>query len=106
MQGEARLERAVSEYIGNMTFLWISILDPPGPNSLRRNIEVGAISLLSNYAREAIDPASKSWLGRYSPSDKVRGSGLWNSNHVDESLDPNFLDTLEKTILATSILGS
>jgi len=26
---------------------------------------------------------SKSWLGQYAWSEKIRKSGLWNSNHVD-----------------------
>ena len=45
---EASLERCVSEYIGHMPFLWLSVDDPPGPTSLRGVIERHAIALLSH----------------------------------------------------------
>ena len=91
---EQPLERAVSEVIGNMPFLWLSVEDESGPQSLRGFIERNAIALLSNYGRLSIDPPSDAWLGSYCTRKKVRTSGLWNSNHVDESYDPAFLDTL------------
>ena len=91
---EQPLERAVSEVIRNMPFLWLSVEDEPGPQSLRGFIERNAIALLSNYGRPPIDPPSDSWLGIYCTRNRVRTSGLWNSNHVDESYDPAFLDTL------------
>jgi hypothetical protein len=30
----------------------------------------------------------------------VRESGLWNSNHVDETMDPLFLDGFERLVSA------
>ena len=92
---EQPLERAVSQVIGNMPFLWLSVDDEPGPQSQRGFIERNAIAHLSNYGKPPIDPPSGSWLGSYCTREKVRTSGLWNSNHVDESYDPAFLDTLE-----------
>ena len=91
---ELPLERAVSQVIGNMSFLWLSVGDEPGPRSLRGFIERNAIALLSNYGKPPIDPPSDSWLGSHCTREKVRTSGLWNSNHVDEGYDPTFLDAL------------
>ena len=91
---ELPLERAVSQVIGNMSFLWLSVDDEPGPQSLRGFIERNAIALLSNYGKPPIDPPSDSWLGSHCTREKVRTSGLWNSNHVDEGYDPAFLDAL------------
>ena len=98
LEREHLLECVVSQVIGNMPFLWLSIEDEPGPQSLRGFIERNAIALLSNYGKPPIDPPSGSWLGSYCTRQKVRTSGLWNSNHVDESYDPAFLDTLASLI--------
>ena len=91
---ELPLERAVSQVIGNMPFLWLSVDDEPGAQSLRGFIERNAIALLSNYSKPPIDPPSGPWLGSYCSREKVRTSGLWNSNHVDESYNPAFIDSL------------
>ena len=91
---EQPLEKAVSKVIGNMPFLWLAIEDEPGPDSLRGYIEQNSISLLSNYGKHPVDPPSGSWLGHHCSREKVRISGLWNSNHVEENYDPAFLDTL------------
>ena len=96
--GERALEQEVSAVIGAMPFLWLAVNDEPGPDSLRGYIERNAIALLSNYGREPIDPPSPQWLGHHSDREKVRQSGLWNNNHVDESHDPAFLDTLQRLI--------
>lgn len=95
---EQRLESAVSRVIGGMPFLWLAVEDEPGPASLRGYIERNTIALLSNYGKQPIDPPSRSWLGRHCTREKVRKSGLWNSNHVDEDYDPAFLDTLADLI--------
>lgn len=95
---ERPLEEVVSRVIGAMRFLWLPIDDEPGPGSLRGDIERGAIALLSNNARTAIDPPSSSWLGHYCNRERVRSSGLWNANHVDETYDPTFLDRMEALI--------
>ena len=95
---EQPLERKVSTMIGDMPFLWIAIEDEPGPDSLRGYIERNAIALLSNYGKQPVDPPSPLWLGRHCDREKVRNSGLWNSNHVDETYDPAFLDVLQRLI--------
>ncbi len=95
---EAPVELAVTNYIGSMPFLWVSIEDEPGSGSLRGVIERNAIALLSNYERPTVDPASTSWLGAFSDRPLVRGSGLWNQRHVEEAHDPMFLDAFKKMI--------
>jgi hypothetical protein len=95
---EAPVEAAVSAYLGRLPFLWLSIEDEPGPESLRGLIERNVIALASGLREPVIDPPSPSWLGLYSGRDKVRRSGLWNQRHVDENYAPNFLDVLEAAI--------
>lgn len=92
--GEAELESAVSRYIGAMPFLWLAIDDPPGPESLRGYVERNSIALLSNAGGAAADPPSSGWLGAHCDRERVRRSGLWNQNHVDEAYEPAFLDVL------------
>jgi hypothetical protein len=82
---EIELERAVSAVIRAMPFLWLAIGDEPGAGSLRGYIERNAIALLSNFDRTPADTPSFGWLGHHSNRERVRKSGLWNSNHVDES---------------------
>lgn len=93
--GERQLETLVSDHIGGMPFLCLGVEDEPGPDSLRGFIERNAIGLLSNCHRKQLDPPSSGWLGRLSSRERVRASGLWNSNHVDEQYDPKFLDVME-----------
>ena len=95
---ERPIERAVSRYIGAMPFLFVPILDAPGPDSKRGYIERNAIALLSNYDTAAIDTPSPHWLGLHSSRERVRRSGLWNNNHVDGSYSPEFLDAFAKLI--------
>lgn len=95
---ESNLEIAVSQRIGAMPFLWLRIDDDPGPSSLRGYIERNAIALLSNFQQPTLDPPSEGWLGAYSDRERVRRSGLWNSNHVDESYDPQFIETLRHVV--------
>ena len=91
---EQCLERMVSTVIGDMPFLWLAVEDEPRPESLRGYIERNAIALLSNWGKQPVDPPSTSWLGHHCNREKVRASGLWNSNHVNEDYDPAFLETL------------
>lgn len=98
--GETELEREVSHTIGAMPFLWITINDEPGPQSLRGYIERNAIALLSNFGKAPFDPPSESWLGHHCNRERVRKSGLWNSNHVDEAYEPAFLDQLAHLVSA------
>jgi hypothetical protein len=97
-ESERNLEAAVSEHIGRITLLSLPLDDEPGRSSLRGYIEKNAIALLSNFGRPAIDPPSPNWLGHYCPREKVRLSGLWNSDHVDEDYDPEFLTVLEQIV--------
>ena len=104
-ESERPLERKVSDVVGNMPLLWLEIIDEPGRDSLRGYIERNAIALLSNYKREPIDSPSPEWLGHYSDQEKVRQSGLWNSDHVDDDYDPAFLDCLERLIECIGATG-
>lgn len=107
-QDEISLECEVSRVIGNMPFIWLAIDDEAGPKSLRGIIERNSIALLSNYEKLPHNPPSQEWLGLHCHSERlrdaglpVRNSGLWNSNHVDESYDPAFLGELERLVSAT-----
>jgi hypothetical protein len=99
--GELTLERQVSETIGNMPFLWLAIDDEAGPESQRGYIERNAIALLSNCGKSALDLPSKGWLGHHSDRERVRKSGLWNQNHVEERYAPAFLDILDRMVSKT-----
>ena len=90
------LERAASEVVRKMPFLWLDVGDEPGPESLTGRIERNLIALLSNVAKGPLDHPSTAWLGRCADRDLVRRSGLWNSNHVDERYDPEFLLDLRR----------
>ncbi len=96
--GEAELETSVSCCLGAMPFLFLGVEDEPGPASERGFIERNAIALLSAYREAPQNPASAGWLGRWSDRERVRLSGLWNNNHVDEAYDASFLDLMEMRI--------
>ncbi len=98
---EQSLEKAVSAMIDEMPFLWLAIDDEPGPDSLRGYIERNAIALLSNFGKEPLDPPSQDWLGGFCNRERVRTSGLWNSNHVNEEYEPDFLEAIERLIVQT-----
>jgi hypothetical protein len=95
---EVGLECEVSKVIGAMPFLWLAIEDEPGTESLRGYLEQNAIALLSNFEKSPLDPPSAEWLGRLCNRERVRRSGLWNQNHVDEPYDSAFLDCLEQLV--------
>ena len=95
---ELELEQAVSAEIGALPFVWLGITDEPGPDSLRGYIERNSIALLSNCGKESLDAPSTNWLGHFCNRRFVRQSGLWNSNHVTDSYNPAFLDTLEQLV--------
>jgi hypothetical protein len=100
---ELPLERAVSQYICSMPFLVVGVDDEAGPDSLRGLVERNAIALLSNYHRAPLDPPSEKWLGRSSGRDRVRESGLWNNNHVDEAWHPDFFPAFASAIERTRL---
>jgi hypothetical protein len=99
--GELPLETRVSQVIGQMPFLWLSVAGPAGPTNDRKLIEAGAIALLSNLDRSPLDPPSPGWLGRDAAHAAVRGSGLWNVSHVEEQPRIGFLDLLERYVQGT-----
>jgi hypothetical protein len=99
---ERALELVVSRAIGAMPFVWVEVDDAPGHASLRGVIERNSIALLSNFGRDPIDVPSDRWLGRHSARDRVRTSGLWNNNHVDENYDPGFLAALCRAARTTT----
>jgi hypothetical protein len=96
---EAPLELAVSEYICRMPFLWVAVDDIPGPQSMRSYLEKNSIGLLSNFETAPIDSPSPNWLGKLSAEQKIRESGLWNSDYVDFEYDPAFLHLLKQAVL-------
>jgi hypothetical protein len=98
---EKKLEQEVSDFIRQMPFLWLAVEDDPGPDSERGYIERNAIALLSNYGKPILDQPSSGWLGLSSDRQRVRNSGLWNQNHVEEFYDPAFLDAMEHLISRT-----
>lgn len=95
---EAPLEQAVSRRLAMTRVIWLSINDPPGPDSQRGWIERNSIALLSNDGKAQLDPPSAGWLGHHSSRPRVRSSGLWNQNHVEEEYDPAFLDDLQQLV--------
>lgn len=98
---EHPIECLVSEHIRNMPLLWIRAEDTPSSNSVRSFIERNSIALLSNHEKSSelqVDPPTPNWLGSFCHKEKIRASGLWNSNHVDEVYDPEFLDALRKLV--------
>jgi hypothetical protein len=101
-QAEYPLELKVSECIRSMPFLWVDVGDEPSPTSDRGVIERGAIGLLSNLGKIPIDAPSADWLGRSAAREQIRGSGLWNVNHVAETPDLTWLQVLESRIRSQS----
>ena len=99
-EAEHPLEIQVSEHIRSMPFLWLDIDDEPGPESMRGFIERNSIALLSNMNEVTTDTPSPDWLGQHCDRTRVRESGLWNNNHVDERYGPDFLDTLMDLVSA------
>ena len=97
---ETELECEVSNIIGAMPLLWLAADADVNGGNLRGYIERNAIALLSSFGKKALDPPSAEWLGHACNRQRVRTSGLWNSNHVDEAYDPAFLDRLSELVVA------
>jgi len=95
---ESPIEMEVSSVIGRMPFLLLNIDDEAAPSSLRGVVERNAIALLSNYEKHPLDQPSAEWIGHKCDRIKVRQSGLWNQNHVDQEYDPNFLQVMNMLI--------
>jgi hypothetical protein len=86
-----------------MPFIWLSADDEPGSGSVRGYLERNSIALLSNYDKEPVDTPSPTWLGHHCDRPRVRKSGLWSSNHVDEASDPAFLDVFDQLVSAITV---
>ncbi len=97
-ESEQTMEKKVSETIGKMPFLCLAINDAPDPVEGRGYIEKNSIALLSNWRKPPLDPPSASWLGRCCSRERIRDSGLWNQNHVDEDYDPAFLNRFAELV--------
>lgn len=95
---EYPLERAVSETIRAMPFLFLEVADPASVASLRGVIERNSIALLSGC--RDIDPPSPAWLGHWADREGIRRSGLWNVNYIDEEYDPTFLVLMKRLVAA------
>ena len=101
-QRERDHEARVSDYLGAMTLSFLPIPDASGPASARGLIERNSIALLSSFTAPAPDQPSQNWLGHHSGRERVRRSGLWNNNHVDETYDSDFLNLFEDLVRRTS----
>ena len=100
-EAEVDLERRVGAHIGEMPFLWLNVPDAASAASARGRIERNAIALLSHACAPAADRPSANWLGVHSDRPRVRASGLWNNNHVDERYDAAFLGEMAMLVDAT-----
>ena len=97
---EERLERAVSDHIGSMSTIWLAVDDEASPASDRAYLERNLIGLLVGRVGP-VDLHSSGWLGRFSPDERIRNSGLWNLNFLDYSYSSEFLDVLDEYVLIT-----
>ncbi len=87
----SRVEAEVSRYIvDSLTAAVVRIDD----KATRLRFESHAIATVAQCP--ACSP-SATWLGRYSPAEKIRDSGLWQTQHLTGSpLSPDDLTWLEK----------
>jgi hypothetical protein len=90
---EAYIEEAVSDRIGIMPFLWLSVPDRADRGYIERN----SIALTSCLA-EGLDQPSPGWLGHYAARPKMSQSGLWNVHHIRHHREPGFPDRLNQLI--------
>lgn len=90
---EQGIEQDVTQYIGKMPFVFVSIDDEPGAESRRKYIERNSIGLLS-VLNGCPDVPSSNWLGLSCIQHEIRESGLWNSDHVRDQYNPAFLNEL------------
>ena len=104
-KAEADWERKISQYIGEMSILWVDVPGESSSTNLRAFIEKNAIALLSNHTLPEFK-ASSDWLGQFSTEDKIRSSLLWNVKHVDAHYDPQFLVILAEVIKKMHLSGA
>ena len=91
------VENAVSKLLREeFSFRCIRVDDADERLELERRL----ISTLAKFSPKYISP---NWLGRYSPVDTIRRSGLWNVEHVDDYviMESEHLNRLEQLVLET-----
>lgn len=99
---EHLLELEVSRYIRALPFVVLAINPNGGGDEMRKRFEANAIALLSNIRRRNVAPPcpdepSADWLGHFATSD-VGQSGLWQSEHIDDVYDRDFLTELDALV--------
>ena len=67
---------------------------------------IRGMSVVCLPVEAASDPPSSNWLGRHSPRERVRSSGLWNDADVDAEFDSTFLEVFGGLVLDTRSLAS
>ena len=95
--------RCISNYIGQMPFLWVNV-DGENSHHMRRRIERNSIALLSDFNGEATDKSSKRWLGNCSDNEALKRSGLWNVQHTKHGFNPSYLTELKTCVEQTDAL--
>lgn len=101
---EAPLERLVSHEIGQLRFTFLEIPDPASPKSMRAVLERSFINFITADGIPLEIPSS-SWLGRYSPVEAIRSSGLWNIQHVGARYDPRSLSRIKRYVRSPRLAG-
>lgn len=91
---ELPLEREVSRHLAEMSFIWLGVPELED----RRAIEQGSIALLSNLARDPVDPPGANWLGLYG-GDVIADAGIWNLDHAEKPPEPGLLDLLRRHLV-------
>ena len=67
----------------------------------RLRLEKKIIATLSKAAKDGFIEPSENWLGNFSPDLKVRQSGLWQSQHLNEApLTPQEFEELKQIVLS------
>ncbi|WP_349409358.1 hypothetical protein [Pseudalkalibacillus sp. SCS-8] len=90
MEYQKEIEKEITRIIqNNFSFVVLELTD----KQVRLNLEAKIISEISNCK---ICNSSKSWLGNYSPKEKIRESGLWQVNNLyKQGLSTGDLNILE-----------
>lgn len=94
---EAAHELAVSRYLQRLEVALIKIDDAPTKDSLRAKVEAQLIALCTERL-QTIDCPSWDWLGRWSPVEPIRQSGLWNIRGVGGKYEPAEPGSVESII--------
>lgn len=95
---EHELERMVSQRILQMRTVCLPINDAPAPDSLRAYVQCNAVALLSGRDGGGRNSPSTHWLGRHSPRESVRRSGLWADRLPDRPVDSGFFKVLRELV--------